>query len=149
MFPNEWKKGNAVPIFKNGNKQILKNYRPISLLPVCGKIFEKLILNEMFKFFIENDLILLNQSGFKPGDSCINQLLFIIHDIYKSFDCVYEVRGVFLIFRKCLTKCGMMVSYLNWNKMAYLEITQTFTSLLSKQKTKGSIEWVSLLVEQC
>ena len=148
-FPNDWKKGNVVPVFKKGDKQILKNYRPISLLPVCGKIFEKLILNEMFKFFIENDLILLNQSGFKPGDSCINQLLFIIHDIYKSFDCAYEVRGVFLIFRKCLTKCGMMVSYLNWNKMAYLEITQTFTSLLSKQKTKGSIEWASLLVEQC
>ena len=66
---------------KKGDKQILKNYRPISLLPVCGKIFEKLIFNEMFKFFIENDLISSNQSGFKPGDSCINQLLSITHDI--------------------------------------------------------------------
>ena len=95
-FPNDWKKGNVVPILKKGDKQILKNYRRISLLPVCGKIFEKLIFNEMFKFFIENDLILPNQSGFKPGDSCINQLLSITHDIYKSFDCRYEVRGVFL-----------------------------------------------------
>ena len=94
-FPNDWKKGNVVPVFKKGDKQILKNYRPISLLPVCGKIFEKLIFNEMFKFFIENDLISPNQSGFKPGDSCINQLLSITHDIYKSFDCGYEVRGVF------------------------------------------------------
>ena len=81
-FPNDWKKGNVVPIFKKRHKQILKNYHPISLLPVCGKIFEKLILNEMFKFFIENDSILPNQSGFKPGDSCINQLLYISHDIY-------------------------------------------------------------------
>ena len=71
-FPNDWKKGNVVPIFKKGDKQILKNYRPISLLPMCGKIFEKLIFNEMFKFFIENNLISPNQSGFKPGDSCIN-----------------------------------------------------------------------------
>ena len=50
----------------------------------------------MFKFFIENDLISPNQSGFKPGDSCINQLLSITLHIYKSFDCGYEVRGVFL-----------------------------------------------------
>ena len=76
-FPNVWKKGNVVPVFKKDDKQILKNYRLISLLPVCGKIFEKLIFNKMFKFFIENDLISPNQSGFKPGDSCINQLLSI------------------------------------------------------------------------
>ena len=43
----------------------------------------------MLTFFIENDLILTNQSCFKPGDSCINQLLPITHDIYKSFDCGY------------------------------------------------------------
>ena len=80
-FPNDWKKGNVVPAFKKGDKQILKNYRPISLLPVCDKIFEKLILNGMFKFFIENDLILPTQSGFKSEASCINQLLTITHDI--------------------------------------------------------------------
>ena len=94
MFPNDWKKGNVVPVFKKGNKKILKNYRSISLFPVCGKIIEKLIFNEMFKFFIANDLISPNQSGFEPGDSCINQLLSAIHDIYKSFNCGYEVRGV-------------------------------------------------------
>ena len=85
-FLNDWKKVNVVPVFKKGDKQILKYYRPISLLPVCGKIFENLIFNKMFKFFIENDLTSPNQSGFKPGYLCINQLLPIIHDIYKSFD---------------------------------------------------------------
>ena len=63
-------KKNVVPIHKKDDKQCFKNYRPISLLPIYGKIFEKLVFNEMFKFFIENELISLNQSGFKPGDSC-------------------------------------------------------------------------------
>ena len=85
-FPSQWKKGNVVPIHKKDGKQCLKNYRPISLLPICGKIFEKLILNEMFKFFVENELISPNQSGFKLGGSCGNQILAITHEIYKSFD---------------------------------------------------------------
>ena len=58
----------------------------------------------MFSFFIENDLISLNQSGFKPGDSCINQLLSITHEIYKSFDDGWEVRGVFLDISKAFDK---------------------------------------------
>ena len=49
----------------------------------------------MFKFFIRNDLISQNQSGYKPGDFCINQLLGITHEIYKSFDACLDVRAVF------------------------------------------------------
>ena len=56
----------------------------------------------MFSFFIDNDLIYQNQSGFKSGDSCINQLLSIAHEIYKSFDDGWEVRGVFLNISKGL-----------------------------------------------
>ena len=50
----------------------------------------------MFTYFIENNLISENQSGFKLGDSCINQLLAITHEIFSSFDDNYKVRGVFL-----------------------------------------------------
>ena len=87
---------NVVPIHKRDDKQNVNNYRPASLLPIFGKIFERLIYNEMYSFFIENDLISSNQSGFKQGDSCINQLLSITHDIYQSIDEGYEVCDVFL-----------------------------------------------------
>ena len=95
---------NLVPIHKQDDKQNVKNYRPVSLLPIFGKIFERLIYNEMYSFFIENDLISSNQSGFKQGDSCINQLLSITHDIYQSLDQGYEVRGVFLDISKAFDK---------------------------------------------
>ena len=58
----------------------------------------------MFGFFLDKGLIAANQSGFKPGDSCINQLLSIAHNIYKSFDDGYEVRGVFLDISKAFDK---------------------------------------------
>ena len=95
-FPNEWKMANVVPVQKKSDKQILKNYRPVSLLPVCGKVFERLICNSLFEYCIENDLISPNQSGFKPGNSCTNQLIPITHEIYKSFDYGFEVRDVLL-----------------------------------------------------
>ena len=103
-FSTEWKKANVVPVYKKGDKQILNNYRPVSLLPICGKFFERLIYNNLFKYFIQNDLLSQNQSGFKPGDSCINQLISITHEIYQSFDDGLEARGVFLDIYKVFDK---------------------------------------------
>ena len=93
-----------MPIHKTNDRQCLKNYRPVSLLPICGKILERLIFNEMFLLFIKNGLILQNQSGFKTGDSCVNQLLSLTHEIYKSFDDGLDVRSVFLDISKALDK---------------------------------------------
>ena len=50
-LPLEWKKANIVPIHKKGNKQAVKNYRPVSLLPIFNKIFNRLFYNEMRNFF--------------------------------------------------------------------------------------------------
>ena len=58
----------------------------------------------MFIYFSANKLISKNQSGFQPGDSCINQLLSITHWIFTSFDNGLEVRGVFLDISKAFNK---------------------------------------------
>ena len=90
-------------LLKN-NKQEVKNYGPIYLLPVSSKIFERLLYDSMLTFFTENSLISQNQSGFKPGDSCTNQLLSITHQIYKYFDDGHEVRSVFLDISEAFDK---------------------------------------------
>ena len=59
----------------------MKNYHPVSLFPISGKILERLIFNP---------------SGLKPGDSCVSQLVRITYDMYKYFDEGHEVRDVFL-----------------------------------------------------
>ena len=89
---------------QKSDKQSLKNYRPISLLPIFGKFFERIIYNNIFEYLTTNKLISDNQSGFKPGDSCVNQLLSITHEIYHSLDNGLEVRGVFLDISKAFDK---------------------------------------------
>ena len=101
-FPDNWKKGNVVPVRKKDNKQIVNNYRLISLLPICSKIFEKLVFDAIFEFITENNLLSGNQSDFKPNASCVNQLISITHSIFSVFDAnpSLKVLGVFLDFSK-------------------------------------------------
>ena len=97
-FPEIWKKANVFPAHKIEDKMLVKNYRPISLLPIFGKMFERVIYNSLFNYFQSNRLFTPSQSGFLPGDSCIAQLLSIIHEIQTAFDenPTVDVRGVFL-----------------------------------------------------
>ena len=64
IFPDNWKKSNICPIHKKVDKQIANNYRPVSLLPVCGKIFERLIFNSLYQFLEERNLLSIHQYGF-------------------------------------------------------------------------------------
>ena len=57
VFPSEWKKDYIAPCYKKNDKQNLKNYRPVSLLPICIKMFKRLILNEMLSFLLANNLL--------------------------------------------------------------------------------------------
>ena len=106
QFPDIWKKSNVVPIHKKGDKQLVNNYRPVSLLPICGKILERIIFNSIYKYLDDNNLLSSNQSGFRMFDSCTNQLLSITHNIYSAFDCnpSLETRSIFLDISKAFDK---------------------------------------------
>ena len=105
-FPEMWKKVNVVPVHKREDKMLVKNYRAISLLPIFGKMFERVIYNSLFNYFQSNRLFTTSQSGFLPGDSIIDQLLSIIHEIQTAFDenPTVDVRGVFLDLSKAFDK---------------------------------------------
>ena len=69
----------------------------MSLLPICSKIFEKLIFDIFYEFLNKNNLFNHIQSGFRHYDSCIHQLIAITHNIFSAFDAnpSLEVRGGF------------------------------------------------------
>ena len=93
---------------QNGKKQTLHQFTKktktssvsktadIPLLPICSKVLQHIIFHTMFTYFIKNNLISKNTSGFKCGNSCVNQLLAITQEIFFSFDDNYKVRGVLL-----------------------------------------------------
>ena len=73
------------------------------MLPICGKTFERIIFNSLYEYVEENKLLSVHQSGFRSNDSCVNQLLSIVHNLYKAFD-AYPTRGVFLDMSKAFDK---------------------------------------------
>ena len=106
IYPDLRKIANVTPVFKKCDKQLLQNYRPISLLPICGKIFEKIIFSNLYRYLTASRLITNNQSGFRPGDSTTNQLLYLVDEIHQAFDSIecLEVRAVFLDISKTFDK---------------------------------------------
>ena len=142
IYPDLWKLANVTPIFKKEDKQLVKNYRPISLLSICGKMFEKLIFDNLYAYLSSNSLITKNQSGFVPGDSCTNQLLFLINEIHEAFNnpTSLEVRAVFLDMSKAFDKV--------WHKGLLFKLKQNgvsgkllsfFESYLSNRKQRVAL----------
>ena len=75
--PSNWKRVNMVSVHKNGNNDLINNYRPASLLPIFSKVYEKCIYDTLYNYFQGNDLFSKNQSSFRKSDSCVSQLLSI------------------------------------------------------------------------
>ena len=65
-FQQEWKKANVIPVHQKNDKELVKHFRPICLIPMCGKIFERILFNSLLNFLNQSDLISSAQSGFKP-----------------------------------------------------------------------------------
>ena len=106
LFPEIWKYANVVPVHKKNEKNVKGNYRPISLLPIFGKILEKLIYDSLYLHLASCEILDPNQSGFRQGDSTVNQLLSITHTIFKAFDCSppLDVRSVYLDISKAFDR---------------------------------------------
>ena len=152
IFPEIWKMANIVPVHKKNRKNLKQNYRPISLLPIFGKIFEKMICDTLYEHLTANELLNPNQSGFRPNDSTINQLLSIVHTIFSAFDCnpPLDVRSVYLDISKAfdrvwhegliykLRRCGISGNLLSLIK-DFLANRKQRTVLNGKTSEWGSV----------
>ena len=69
VFPELLKHAKVTPLFKSGLKNDIKNYRPISVLPIFDKIFEKIVHDRITTFLNKNNSIFKGQFGFQKGKS--------------------------------------------------------------------------------
>ena len=67
IFPDKLKIAKIIPIYKKGDKHQIENYRPISILPVISKVFEKVAYNQLFEYFSQNKLLFDSQYGFRKS----------------------------------------------------------------------------------
>ncbi len=103
-FPIQWKRANVIPVYKRKNKQDKSNYRPISLLFTVGKVMECCLFNELYDFCKQHNLLTWRNSGFKPDDSTVSQIISIIHRIHCSLDDNQDVLMIFLNIAKAFDK---------------------------------------------
>ena len=97
-FPKSWKQANVIPVYKSGNIQDVRNYRPISLTCVVSKVFERCVYNKIAPHLIEQIHNL--QHGFMKGFSTTTQLLQVYDEINAIIDNRGQVDTVFLDFSK-------------------------------------------------
>ena len=98
-IPSEWKIHSITPIHKSGDKSLVSNYRPISLLCIISKVLERIIYNHLSKFLLEQNPIYISQFGFRKHHSTTQQLLYLDR-VHKSLNINAQCDVIYLDFRK-------------------------------------------------
>ena len=86
IIPADWKSARVSAIYKNDSKLDLNNYRPISVLPVIAKVFEKVVFDQTYNFLNDNDLLSKEQSGFRHLHSTLTAMLDATDQWYTNMD---------------------------------------------------------------
>ena len=115
VFPDVLKIARVIPLYKSGDINDITNYRPISLLPIISKIFEKLIHKRFVSFFDKNDVLYHKQFGFRKQHSTINALNTAVTQVVNGLNNKKSVIGVFLDFSKAFdtVKHDILIDKLN------------------------------------
>ena len=96
IFPKIWKKSSIIPVFKSGNKQDIKNYRPIAIMGTVAKLFDSIMAEKLTERLILH--IIKYQNGFVKNRSTLTNLLLYHDFISKCLDKYNQVDFVYLDF---------------------------------------------------
>ena len=86
IFTPKWKEATVIPLFKSGTKTNVSNYSPISLLPLPGKILEKIVHNRLSLFLERNDLLCDEQNGFRRDRSTTQSIVKLTDSLFTAIN---------------------------------------------------------------
>ena len=137
VFPDELKVAKCIPLYKSGNKLLINNYRPVSILPIFSKIFERVMYKRLLSFINRNNLLYKYQFGFREKHSTNMALIVMIDKILEAINDGNLVIGLFIDFSKAfdtldhnillqkMYKYGIRGNCLKWFK-SYLSERKKF-----------------------
>jgi len=140
VFPDHFKLAKVIPIYKNGDKNLMSNYRPISLLPIISKIMEKLLLKRLQSYLAKINFFSKSQYGFRKNCSTELALLDIVNNVMQNMEAKNITIGLFLdlskafdsinhdILLKKLNHIGIRGSLYKWF-VSYLSGRSQFVSI--------------------
>ena len=135
--PECFKETHVCPILKGGDPAVPSNYRPISHLSNLDKALERLVFKYLYNHLLDNNILTSFQSGFRPGDSTVNQLTYLYDTFCHALDSGKEIRVVFCDISKAFDRVwhsGLI------HKLKAARVTgnllQWFTSYLENRKQR-------------
>ena len=99
-LPGDWTLGTIVPIFKKGNRQLPKNYRPVSLTAIPCKILESIVKDEVMEHLTTGGYLSKEQHGFRAKRSCSTHLLEVINEWSQIIESGDPIDALYLYFQK-------------------------------------------------
>lgn len=115
-MPDQLKIAKVQPIYKSKGRDVLNNYRPISLLPTISKIFEKVILKRTLFFLNSQNILYMKQYGFRPNHSTIDAVIDFTQNVYETFEKKEHGIGIFLDLSKAFDTINhkILLQKLEW-----------------------------------
>ena len=110
MFPDKLKLAKVIPLFKNGVRTLVKNYRPVSILPIFDKILEKLVNKQLTNFLEKNKILSNFQYGFQKNRSTSLAVVDVVSKITKPLENKKIPCCIFLDFAKAFDTIDHTIS---------------------------------------
>ena len=109
VFPDAWKAAKVVPLFKGGAREFVGNYRPISLLPLPGKLLEKIVHNKISSFLEEHNVLSEHQGGFRKGFSTTSTISDLTDDLFTGVNQGLTTLAAFIDLKKAFDTVNLPI----------------------------------------